>query len=305
MLTDEGIPTPGGKYGWRPNGVLSILTNEKYSGNALLQKKYTVDFLTKKQKVNEGEIPQYHIENSHPTIIEPEMHDLVQVELKKRKNNGRHQSGLGCFSSKIICGECGGFYGSKVWHSNSPYRRTIWRCNKKYDGGGNCGTPHLYEADVQRAFIQAFNQLFGDRERLAEDYTEIMRVLTDTSALDKEAVTQQSECDVAMELIRKCVEENAHSPLNQDDYTVRYNALVTRYEAAKKRLDEINEDKQARLAKRESISRFISELEQCDGLLTEYDEALWYEVVESMTVHSESDIAVTFKDGSEIRVEMN
>ena len=302
-LTDEGILTPSGKEKWSVSTVLSILQNEKYKGKAILQKAFTVDFLTKKKKKNEGEIPQYHIENSHPAIIEPEMHDLVQVELKKRKSNGRHQSGLGCFSSKIICGDCGIFYGSKVWHSNSPYRRTIWRCNHKYNGGGKCGTPHLYEADVQKAFIQAFNMLFSDRERIVEDYAEIMRILTDTSVLDKEAAAQQSECDVTMELMRKCVEENASVELNQNDYAIRYNALVERYEAAKKRLDEIVEDKQARLVKRDSISRFIADLERRGGLLTEFDEALWYEVVESMTVHSDSEVAVIFKDGSEVRVE--
>ena len=77
-LTDEGIPTPGGKKVWRAKVVESILTNEKYKGDALLQKKFTVDFLTKKQKVNEGEVPQYYVTNSHPAIIEPELFDLVR-----------------------------------------------------------------------------------------------------------------------------------------------------------------------------------------------------------------------------------
>lgn len=70
----------------------SILTNEKYKGDALLQKKFTVDFLTKKQKVNEGEVPQYYVANSHPAIIDPEIFDLVQYELKKRKEDGLLQA---------------------------------------------------------------------------------------------------------------------------------------------------------------------------------------------------------------------
>gem|GEM_PF-5756409 len=78
------------------------------------QKKFTVDFLTKKQKINEGEIPQYYVENSHPAIIPPEIHDLVQVEMRKRKKANRHYSGKDCFSSHIVCGECGGYYGGKV-----------------------------------------------------------------------------------------------------------------------------------------------------------------------------------------------
>lgn len=125
LLTAQGILTPSGKQKWQSSTVKSILTNEKYKGDAILQKKYTVDFLTKKQKVNEGEVPQYYVENSHPAIITPEVFDIVQHEMNRRKAIG-YTSRTSCFSSKIICGECGGFYGSKVWHSTSKYRRTIW-----------------------------------------------------------------------------------------------------------------------------------------------------------------------------------
>ena len=90
-LTERGIPTPGGKPNWRPNTVESILTNEKYKGDALLQKTFCTDFLTKKFKVNEGEVPQYYVEGSHPAIIEPEIFDAVQVELKRRKQQGRQK----------------------------------------------------------------------------------------------------------------------------------------------------------------------------------------------------------------------
>ena len=76
-LTRDGILTPSGKTEWEKKVVLSILTNEKYKGAALLQKRYTVDFLRKKTKVNEGEVPQYYVENSHPAIIEPEEWDRV------------------------------------------------------------------------------------------------------------------------------------------------------------------------------------------------------------------------------------
>ncbi len=75
MLTEEGIPTPGGKTNWSGSTVRSILTNEKYKGDALLQKVYTVDFLSKKKKVNEGEIPQYYVEHNHDAIIEPAVFD--------------------------------------------------------------------------------------------------------------------------------------------------------------------------------------------------------------------------------------
>lgn len=117
-LTAQGVPTPGGKRKWAISTIKSILTNEKYKGDALLQKRFTVDFLTKKTKINEGEVQQYYVENSHPAIITPEEFDLVQEEFVKRMNTGKQYSSTSIFSSKIICGDCGSYFGAKVWHSN-------------------------------------------------------------------------------------------------------------------------------------------------------------------------------------------
>ncbi|NCB75226.1 MAG: recombinase family protein, partial [Clostridia bacterium] len=93
-LTRKGVPTPGGKEKWQATTIESILTNEKYKGSALLQKKFTTDFLTKKMKPNEGEVPQFYVENSHPAIICPEEWDRVQNEIVRRKATGRHHNSL-------------------------------------------------------------------------------------------------------------------------------------------------------------------------------------------------------------------
>ena len=100
-LTAEGVPTPAGKDKWRASTINSILQNEKYRGSALLQKCFTTDFLTKKQKVNEGEVPQYYIEHSHEAIIDPMEWDAVQEEIKRRKQIGRAYSGTSVFLSLI------------------------------------------------------------------------------------------------------------------------------------------------------------------------------------------------------------
>jgi DNA invertase Pin-like site-specific DNA recombinase len=302
-LTQHGIPTPAGKRDWHVSTILSILQNEKYKGDAILQKRFTVDFLTKKTKVNEGEVPQYYVENSHPAIIEPEVFDLVQSEIKKRKPRGLHQSGIGCFSGKIICGECGGLYGSKVWHSNSKYRRTVWQCNNKFKNGTYCQTPHLSEETLQKAFVEAFNRIVENKDGLIEDYDAIIAMLTDTVELDKESKRLRDECAVVMELIRKCVDENAHSAMDQGEYQERYNGLVARYEATKKRLDAIADEKQARVAKRENISRFLDDLRRRDGIIDGFDEELWYATVESVTVGFTGSLTFTFKNSTEIEVQ--
>jgi len=86
-LTGQGIPSPAGKPIWRSSTVESILTNEKYKGDALLQKTFCVNFLTKEMKRNKGELPQYYVEQSHPAIISPEVFDEVQQELKRRRES--------------------------------------------------------------------------------------------------------------------------------------------------------------------------------------------------------------------------
>ena len=96
MLMEREIPAPAGGEKWHRRTVESILTNEKYKGSALLQKKFTMDFLTKKQKVNEGEVPQYFVEHSHDAIIEPEEFELVQAEIERRKGLGKEYSGSSC-----------------------------------------------------------------------------------------------------------------------------------------------------------------------------------------------------------------
>ena len=100
-LIADGIPTPSGKLRWQSSTVESILKNEKYKGAALLQKCFTVDFLTKKKKINEGEVPQYYVEHSHEPIITPEEFDKVQTELARRKQISRQYSGKSIFPPEL------------------------------------------------------------------------------------------------------------------------------------------------------------------------------------------------------------
>ncbi|WP_437124402.1 recombinase family protein [Acutalibacter caecimuris] len=94
-----------------------MLSNEKYKGDALLQKEYTVDFLNKKMKKIEGQIPQYYVEVNHEAIISPAVFDMVQAELETRKSDSSRYSGVSIFSNKIKSADYGGWFGSKVWHS--------------------------------------------------------------------------------------------------------------------------------------------------------------------------------------------
>lgn len=94
-----------------------------------------------------------------------------------------------CFSGKIVCGECGSFYGSKVWHSNSKYKRTIWQCNHKYKNKENCRTPHIYEERIKEGFIEVFNSLIKDKGEIIKGYEVIIEELLDTEKLQGKAIT--------------------------------------------------------------------------------------------------------------------
>ena len=158
MLTEEGIPTPGKKTVWQRATVESILRNEKYKGSALLQKSFTVDFLTKKTKINEGEVPQYYVKDSHPAIIEPWEWEQVQAELERRKNSRNRHRQTSPFSGKIICADCGEIFGAKTWHSTDRYRRVVWQCNGKFKGERKCETPHLTEERLKELFLAALGE---------------------------------------------------------------------------------------------------------------------------------------------------
>lgn len=161
-LTRQGIPTPSGKVKWSVSTVKSILTNEKYKGDALLQKTYTVDYLTKEVRKNDGTMAQYLVENSHDPIIEPEVFDMVQEKLKRHCANRSKIRSSHPFANRIICGDCGSFYGHKVWHNrNNTERYDVWYCNHRYHQGETCRTPFLREDEIKAAFSTALSQKNG------------------------------------------------------------------------------------------------------------------------------------------------
>ncbi len=171
ILTGEGIPTPAGKLTWYASTINSILTNEKYKGDALLQKTYTADFLTKKKKINRGEVPQYYVKNNHEAIIDGNTFDRVQEMIRTRRKYRLRCSSVSVFSGKIKCGECGSLYGPKVWHSNDKYRRVVWQCNHKFDNARKCETPHLDENAIKRIFVSAINKL-EKQDKLITEFDE-------------------------------------------------------------------------------------------------------------------------------------
>ena len=300
-LTADSIRSPGGKDRWNPKTVQSILQNEKYKGDALLQKCFTEDFLTKKQVKNQGQVPQYYVTGDHEAIIPEDVFDMVQREISMRKPGPNRHSGVWVFSSTIYCGECGGMYGSKVWHSNDKYRRVVWRCNRKYDGDQPCGTPHFDEETLKQLFLSALNKLVGKRNEIRDSFDAIRSTVFDTDALEAELAQVEAEMSIAAEQVARSIRENAMVALDQSAYRARHDALCDRYESLKARCEELKEtisDKQTRLA---AIDDFLRTLMKQEALPTTFDPMTYHILVERMTVYSKARVMVRFKNGMEIQ----
>lgn len=260
--------------------------NEKYKGDALLQKYYTVDFLSKKMKKNEGEVPQYYVENNHAAIIDPTTFDLVQAEIIKRTNGKNRYSGVGLFSSKIKCGECGSWYGAKVWHSNDKYRKIIYRCNNKFKNDKKCSTPHLTEDEIKKLFIKAANQLLEKKNDTVADLELLKRMVSATEDLENKLETVTEEMSVLVEMTQSIITENARMILDQENYEKRYNSLVDRYEEKKIRYDELTTVIAEKQAQNEIIENFIKTIKKMDGIVESFDEGIWGGTVELLGAFS-------------------
>jgi len=302
-LMERGVLTPRGNTAWSVSTVQSILQNEKYAGNALLQKKFTVDFLTKTTKVNEGEVPQYFVQDSHPAIIPQDTYDLVQSEIARRAALGKQlTSSDSPFTGKILCGSCGAIYGTRVWRDHKGGEKVVWQC-KNRNKLGNCPAPYLSETQIQQAFVEAYNRLLGDKTRYIQALEAVCAELTDLRDLDADIAVSLQEREVVAGLMQRAIEENAHAALDQSDYSRRYNALRERYEAEKAKGDDLATQRRERVAKRAKIRRFLEDLCGREQLITVFDIHAWNALVEGITVYGVGDFMVRFKDVSEIRVQ--
>ena len=301
-LTAMGILTPRRKAKWNQGTVKSILTNEKYKGDALMQKCYTADFLTKKQVPNNGVLPQYYVEGDHEAIIPPETFELVQQEILRRNNRDNRYSGVDIFASRIVCGECGSYYGAKVWHSNSKYRRIIYRCNHKYCDGKTCSTPNLTEDEIKSSFVAAVNKLIANKGEVIGNLEVMSQTLFETETLESEREKLITEMDLLQNMMQAAIAENAHVALDQTAYQKRFDELSGKYEDAKRQHDDIKQQIADKTSARVAASRFIGTLKKMDGLIMEFDPSLWGSLLDHATVYSKEDMRYTFKDGTEIKL---
>ncbi|MFS0216316.1 recombinase family protein [Corynebacterium striatum] len=229
-LTDEPETfTAAGNKTWYYQSIRAILTNEKYKGDALLQKSYIADYLTKRQVINQGEVPQYYVTASHEAIISPAVWDFVQAEIAKGARDQRTQHRTRPFSSTFECGQCGHFFGSKTWHAGSKYEKVIWRCGHKYAGQERCSTGHISNQRLKDMFLKAIRLRFGSPTDTGVNQA-VLDTL-DTSDLEVEAAGLLAQINEVAKKLQSMIAHNARVAQDQQDYEKAFNASHEQYQA--------------------------------------------------------------------------
>ncbi len=316
-LNANSIPNISGGSQWAKNTVNSILTNEKYCGDVLLQKTYIDDCINKKVKKNTGQLPMYLVQNHHEGIISRETFDAAQAELarrsagkspsKKNAPTGRSRySSKYALSDRMYCGECGTRYQRCTWRNRDGSKRIVWRCVSRVDYGSKyChDSPTLDEEPLHRAILAAINSAVKDKDNIVYNLK---------AAIEKELAPvagQQlslSEIDNQLEQLNtefsKVLAEASESG-DQAAYSDRFREIMQKQTALKAQRDEI----QRMLAESGKAAAHIEQCRQAaettPSAITEWDEALVRQVVESVTIETGNEIIVALKSGASIHQEL-
>ncbi len=312
-LNEKGLTTKGGSP-YRKIAIRRILTNEKYTGEALLQKTYVTDCITKKTRKNNGELPMYLVKNHHEPIISKADFNRAQEEMARRsakrviadkltKGEQGKYSAKYALSELLICGECGTHYRRVTWTAKG-FKEIKWRCISRIQyGKKKChNSPTVDEQALHRAIVSAINEFCSVKEDVAKVLRESITEVLDPSLNGSVAAAQQRIDELAHnidELIKLAtMPETAESAMSD----------IARFSEEMKTLREFIE---AEKTKQMTVQRgsaeldaILERLENEDFTLTDYDDVVVRQLIEKVTVENKCFITVTFKGGFEIRREL-
>ena len=226
---------------------------------------------------------------------------MAQDELVRRKQAGRSHHGTSCFAGKLVCGCCGGLYGSKVWHATDKYRRIIWQCNGKFKGKQKCDTPHLTEEAIRQKFLAAFNGVLADRDFIIEDTKELLTRLTDTTGLEEEAARLRGEMTGISQSVRALIDRNARGGIDQSDYERKYQAMTGRFAELENQLKDIEAECDRRKMQRSALINFLKAFNSAQMPITNFTPQLWNTLTEKATVNADGSVAFTFRNGMKMQ----
>lgn len=307
-LDEDNVPTAQGVDSWSPAIIHNILTNEKYIGDALLQKTYVTDCISKKVKKNQGERAMYYVENNHPAIISRLMFDQVRNEMTRRSSKRKvlQKSGkteLGKYSGKyaltelLVCGECGSPYKRVTWARNGK-KRIVWRCVSRLEFGTKyChNSPTLDESKLHSAILAAMNEFAAIRQEVCPDVLamaeEAKQALSQAGAklleLKKhmEAVSREQS-----DLLDRLLENMGDAELN-----AKMKTLTDEKESLKA---QILDAQQMEVSLGEQAARhqqMWDSIMECGAGYTEFDDEFVRQIIQKITVEDEETIRIHFRD---------
>ena len=296
-LEADGILNGAGHEKWHTSNINQILRNEKYTGDALLQKTYTVDFLTKKRVKNNGLVPQYYVENGHEAIIPREIFMQVQEELIRRRivhtsPNGKKRtfSSIHCFSNMIICGGCGEFFRRIHWN-NRGKKSVVWRCISRLENTGQfCDARTVLESRIEQVLVTAINKtLCGKDDYLITLQNNIKTVLYHDSDQTLAGIDARLQ-ELQEELLKLASSKADYEDVADEIYRLREEKQKVQLESAGR--DEV----------KKRISDMSTFLQEQPTILSEYDETLVRRLIEKVTIYKEK-FTVEFKSDLMVDVE--
>lgn len=314
-LNEKGLTTKGGSSPYRKMVVQRILTNEKYTGDALLQKTYVTDCITKKMRKNNGELPMYLVKNHHEPIISRSDFNRVQEEMARRSAKRTiadklTKTGQGKYSAKyalselLICGECGEHYRRVTWTAKG-FKEIKWRCVSRIQyGKKKChSSPTVDEQAFHRAIVSAINEFCEVKDDVAKALRESIIEALDQNQNGSVHAAQQRIDELARnmdELIKLAtVPETAENAMSD----------IAKFSEEMKMLREFIEIEKAKQTEvkhsSNELSNVLQRLEKEDFTLTEYDDIVTRQLIEQITVESKDTITVRFKGGFEMRANLN
>ncbi len=295
-LEKDGILTAAGKPRWRPESIKKILTNEKYIGDALLQKTTTIDFLTKKRVKNEGHVPQYYVENNHEAIIPKEIYLQAQEELHRRNNiytgadkSKRIYSSKYALSAITFCGECGDIYRRTYWNVHGR-KEFVWRCVTRIEQGPEvCKNRTAKEGDLYDAVMTAINRLLAGGDNMIKTLEEnIHAVIGDTTEY------QISEINILLE-------EKQKELINLANKGKDYEPLADEIDNLRGKRQTLLVEDASLSGENERINELIEFIRNNKYRTQRYDDVLVRKLIQNVTVYDDH-FVVCFKSGIEVEV---
>jgi len=304
-LEDEGIKTVTGLDKWPKGTIRGVLTNEKYYGDAVLQKTYTADYLTHKKKRNRGEVPLYYVKGNHEPIISKEEFDLVQRLMAERaakygnlSENREKYARRYVFSGRIVCGNCGATFRRRTWNSKAPSKQIVWQCSTYVKRGkAACSMKALDDITLKNVFLRAFNRLYINKEAILKPFMEnVEKVLL--GGLKSEPV---KDIDVKIEetteqlkrLIRLQIKEN----IEPDVFQSEYGKLKSELDELKEERNSIGWDESRREEMLRRTGEIYNYLDEQDGILSEFEDDVFDALVEHIVVISPTHLKFELKNG--------